>query len=135
MRGVAGERAGDESPHPLAGVGDLHAPPAQYIGGADDDRQPDPPEQRLTVAQRPDSATLRTLDVQCGEQSREFLTVLGDIQRSHRGPKDSDAGVVERPGQVERGLSAELHQHAVRLLTVNHVQDVFNRQRLEVQTV
>ena len=48
MRGVARERIRDEHPHPLRGIGDLHALSAQHVGGPHDDRQPDPVQQRLT---------------------------------------------------------------------------------------
>ena len=41
----------------------------------------------------------------------------------------------QRQGQIERGLSAELHDDAVGLFGVVDVEDVFEGERLEVEAV
>jgi hypothetical protein len=46
-----------------------------------------------------------------------------------------DTGVEQRHCQVERSLSAKLHDHPFRLLDIDDAGDIFQRQRLEIQTV
>ena len=74
-----------------------------------------------------------------GEQRAELPPVLGEVDRLRAGAHHRDARRGERPGQAERGLPAQLHDHPgdrpARLLGVHHLQHVFQRQRLEVQPV
>jgi hypothetical protein len=65
--------------------------------------------------------------------------------RSARGPRrgrssrasaeDRHAGALERHGELERRLAAELHDHAVGLLALDDREHVLERQRLEVELV
>ena len=69
------------------------------------------------------------------QDSLKLLAVFGDFDAVDAGADDRHAGVRKRPGQVQRRLAAELHDHAVRLHPVADVQHVFGRQRLEEQMV
>ena len=51
------------------------------------------------------------------------------------GADDRNARGLQRQRQGERRLAAELHDHAVGLLGVADIQDFFERERLEVETV
>ena len=65
----------------------------------------------------------------------ELLPVFGVLDRIDAGADDRHAGIGQRPGQVQRRLPAELHDHAVGLHPVADVQHVLGRQRLEEQQV
>jgi hypothetical protein len=73
------------------------------------------------------------------DERGEPLAVLRQIDRVGRGAEDRDACVLERLREVERGLPAELddhaHEGAVPLLDVEDLEHVLRGQRLEVQAV
>ena len=48
-------------------------------------------------------------------QLLEALAVLGEVDGVGRGAEDRDAGGLERLGELERRLAAELHDHAQKL--------------------
>ena len=74
-----------------------------------------------------------------GEDPAEGAAVLGGVDRLGRGAHDRHAVVLERLRQAQRGLAAELHDHARdragQRLRVDDLQHVLERQRLEVQAV
>ena len=65
----------------------------------------------------------------------EFLAIFGVVDRIDAGADDRHAGAGQRPGQIQRRLSAELHDHAVGLHTIANVEHIFDRQRLEEQQI
>ena len=73
------------------------------------------------------------------QQLLEALAVLGEVDGVGRGAEDRDAGVVQRVGELQRRLAAELDddavQRAVVLLDAQDLQHVLERQRLEVEPV
>ncbi len=69
------------------------------------------------------------------EQLAEQLAVLGQVDIGRVGADDGHAQPLQRQRQVERRLPAELHDHAVGLLGIADVEDVFQRERLEVEAV
>ena len=73
------------------------------------------------------------------DQLLEALAVLGEVDRVGRGAEDRDAGGLERLGQLERRLAAELHDQAQQLagaaLDLDQLDHVLGGQRLEVQAV
>ena len=71
---------------------------------------------------------------QLREQLAEASAVLGGVDRVRRRAEDRHAGRLEREREPQRRLSAELDDHALRLLGLDDVQDVLERERLEVQT-
>ena len=67
------------------------------------------------------------------------LTIFGQVDRVGRGAEDRDALGLERVGQFQRGLPAELHyntvQRAIVLFDAQNFQNVLQRQRLEIEPV
>src|SRR5205085_8516146 len=82
---------------------------------------------------------LRLLELELVEQQLETIAVLGQIDRVRRCAEDRHVGLFERLGELERGLPAELHDHAmqraVATLGVDNLQYVFRSQRFEIQSV
>ena len=65
----------------------------------------------------------------------EPLAILGQLDRFGAGADDRYARSLERSGQIERRLPAELNDHPHRLDAVADVEHVFHSQRLEKQSV
>jgi len=74
-------------------------------------------------------------DVERVQQCPEAVAVLGEIDRVRRSPPDRHPGLLERAGQLERRLAAELDDDPVRLLELDHVEHVLVGHRLEVELV
>jgi hypothetical protein len=72
-------------------------------------------------------------------QRLEPLAVLGQVDGVGRGAEDRDARIVQRVGQLQRRLAAELHDHpvqrAVLLLDAQDLHHVLEGQRLEIEPV
>ena len=69
------------------------------------------------------------------KQFAEQLAVFGKIDIGGIGADDRDIETLQGQRQVQRRLSAELHNHAIGLFGVANVQHVFERERLEVEAV
>src|SRR5262249_1120908 len=72
------------------------------------------------------------------ELARDLLeptTIFGDVDGVRRGSEDRHARRLEVARQLEGRLTTELNDHARRPLTINNLQYVLERQRLEVQLV
>ena len=73
------------------------------------------------------------------EQLLEAVAVLGEVDGVGRGAEDRHLGLLQRLGELERGLAAELHDHAVQravlLLGVDDLEHVLGGQRLEIEAV
>ncbi len=70
----------------------------------------------------------------CSMRSNWFRSSARSID-SKSVPKIGTPVAVQRLGEVDRRLPAELHDHAVRLLVLDDVEHVLDRQRLEVEPV
>ena len=77
----------------------------------------------------------RRWNVEIGEKFAEEFAVFGEIDRTGIGTDDGQAEMLQRHGQIERRLSAELHDEAVGLFGVVDVEDFFLGERLEVEAV
>ncbi len=66
---------------------------------------------------------------------REALAILGEVDRVLRRPEDPVPGVLERPGELERRLAAELDDDALGPLAVADLEHLLGPQRLEVEPV
>ena len=69
------------------------------------------------------------------QQRREAATVLGEIDRVDRRPEQRHPILLEGPGEAQWRLAAELDDHALGPLDVDHGEDVLGRERLEVKAV
>ena len=118
---------------------DLHGPAAQHVGGPDHHRVADLVRAGEGLVAAAGDGVDRLGDLQPVQQLLEALAVLGQVDGVGRGAEDRDAGVLQRLGQLQRRLAAELdddaQQLAVRLLDVDQLQHVLGGQRLEVEAV
>ena len=94
-------------------VDDLHGPPAQHIGRPDHDRIADLVGDGAGALRAGRDAAARLADPQAVEQLLEAVAILGEIDGVGRGAEDRHLGVLQRLGELERGLPAELHDDAV----------------------
>ena len=73
------------------------------------------------------------------DQAGEALAVLGEVDRVGRGAEDRDPLLLQRRGELERRLPAELDDHAEQLaarrLDMEDLEHVLGRQRLEIEAV
>ena len=94
--------------HLLRAVADAHGPAAQHVRGAHEhgiaDALGDRDRPRRVVGDPP----LRAANALVGEDVREAQAVLGQVDRLERRAEDRIAGVVERVGELQRRLAAEL---------------------------
>src|SRR5690606_32401177 len=71
------------------------------------------------------------LEAEFGDQGMKLFAVLGVLDGLDTGPDNRDTGVLERPGEVERGLPAELDEHTIRLDPIADVKYMSNGEGLE----
>ena len=117
-------------------VDDLHRPAAQHEARPDDDRVADPLGDPPRLAR---SCVAEPLGV-CLRPSRS-ITRRNRSRSSARSmlsglvPMIGTPGRLQGPRQVQRGLAAELDDHAHRLDPLADVEHVLDRQRLEEEAV
>ena len=116
-------------------VHDLHRTAAEHIARPDQHRIPDPRGRFLRLVEARRDPPRRVRQLQFGEQRAETPPVLGDVDSIGRGPEDPDAGGFQRARELQRRLPAELHHHADRLLRIDDLHHVLERERLDVQPV
>ena len=80
-------------------------------------------------------AIRRRRNLQIVEQLAEELAIFGEIDVLRIGADDRHTEALQRQRQIQRRLSAELHDDAGRLLGVDDVHHFFERERLEVEAV
>ena len=118
---------------------DLHRAPAEHVGRAHDERIAEVGRDQPRLLDRIGDAVLRLLQLELIEQLLEAVAVLGEVDRVGRGAEDRDVRLLQRLGELERRLAAELHddavQRAVRPLGVDDLEHVLGRQRLEIEPV
>ena len=98
--------------------------------GSRSSRPPRPPRRRRRRSPRPAPPGRGRV-----EQRAEALAVLGQVDRRERRAEDRDAGLDQPPREPQRRLAAELHHDARRLLGLDDLEHVLDRERLEVQAV
>jgi hypothetical protein len=69
------------------------------------------------------------------EHLLEALAVLGSVDGIGRRADDRHARRLQVARELERRLPAELHDHALGLLLVDDLEDVLERERLEIEAV
>ena len=129
------DRGFHEAPQGLRVVDDLHGPAAQDVRRAHDDRVADPLCGPDGVGHIHGRVVVGLPQVQPVNDLLKALPVLRPVDGVGRCAEDRRPGGLQAPGQIERGLSAELDDHAHRLLRVQDVQDVLQRHRLEKELV
>lgn len=120
-------------------VHDLHAAAAEHVRRADEDGVADLVGDGLGLGERGGGAVLRRGQAGLGEHAAEGAAVLGGVDGLGRGAHDRHAVVLQGLREAQRGLAAELDDDArdrpCLCLGVDDLQDVLERERLEVQPV
>lgn len=116
-------------------VDDFHRAAAQHVARAHHQRIADFARQHQGFLGIAGNAVRRLLQAQLVDQLLETLAVFGQIDRIGRGADHRHAVGFQRARQLQRGLAAVLHDHALGFFQLDDFQHVFQRQRLEVQTV
>ena len=120
-------------------VDDLHRAAAEHVGRAQQHRVADPGGDRRSLVAAAGDAVVGLLELQLADQLGKALAVFGKVNRVGRGAEDRDPGILQRLRELERGLPAELDDHAeqfaLRLLDAQDLQHVLVGQRLEIQPV
>src|SRR5580693_9388746 len=118
-------------------IDDLHAAPAQHVRGPDQHRVADLAGDAGRLRLRGRRPVPRRGQPGVVQDLGERGAVLGQVDGLGRGAHHRDAGGAERPGQAQRGLPAELDDHALDgsgfLFRVDYLEHVFQGERLEVQ--
>ena len=97
----------------LASSHDLHGASAQHVGGPDHDRIADRLGDRARLLGLVAMPLLGWRRLELVEQLLEAVAVLGEVDRVGRGAEDRNFGPLQRLGELERRLAAELHDDAV----------------------
>src|SRR4029453_835477 len=120
-------------------VDDLHAAAAEHVRGPYQHWVADLVGDALRLVKRASQPVFWSRQVGFGQDAAKCPSFLGQVDRFGTGADDRDSRVLERLGEAERGLSAQLHDDTCQwsrcLLGVYYFQYVFQRQRLEVQPV
>ena len=118
---------------------DLHGASAQHVGRAHDQRIAELGGDQPRLLDRIGDAVLRLLEAELIEQPLEAVAILGEVDGVGRGAEDRHVGLLQRLGELERRLAAELHddavQRAVAALGVDDLEHVLGGQRLEIEPV
>ena len=117
------------------GVNDLHRTSAEHITRPDDHRKANLLRHGKGVFGAFGDSTAGALQIQLVEQLFEALTVLGTVDRVGGSSQYRNACAGEGNRELERGLAAELHDDAVRLLHLHDFHHVLERQRFEIELV
>ncbi len=135
--------AGDVTLQRRLVVDDLHAAAAQHVGRPHQHRVSDLLGDPAGLAESRCGAVLRRGQTGSGEHVAERAAVFGQVDGLRRSADDRHARIGEALREPERGLTAELHDHPGHpgpvtgglLLGAEHLEDVFEGQRFEVQSV
>ena len=119
----------------VSAVGDDHGASAEDVAGADQDRVAEFLRDGQGAFDSRGGTAGRLRDVELLKQAAEAVTVFGEIDGVGIGADDRYAVGFQRQGQIERRLSAELHNDAVGLLGLEDVEDVLKSEGFEVQPV
>ena len=114
---------------------DRHAASAQDKTRTHQHRIADFRRDPMCIADRTGNAARRLPDPDLINQTLEEITVLGEIDIVRRRADNPRSGRLETLREIERGLSAVLHDHPFTPLAVVDLHHVLERKRLEVQPV
>ena len=125
-------------------VDHLHGPAAQDIAGAHHHGIADAISHHPGLGLAAGQAIAGLTDVEAPQDRFELLAVLRGVDRFRRGAPDAGARgltggglqpVQQRNRQLQRGLAAELNDHALGLLRLDDVQHILKGEGLEVEAI
>ena len=116
-------------------VNDRHRAAAQHVTRPHQHRITEARANLTRSGNRSRRSIFRLRYSQLAQQRAKTLSILGKINGIRRRTDDRDAGSVQTHCEIQRSLSAKLHNHARRLFNIDDVHHVFKRERFEVETV
>src|SRR5262249_56108663 len=90
---------------------------------------------RSGFVQRNSRPVLWLWDVQLTQQVAKPLAVFGKVDGIGRCSDDRHSAMLQIQSQIERRLSPELHNDSIRLFFADNVENVLERERLEVEAI
>ncbi len=119
----------------LGRIADLHRAAAEHVGGPDQEREANVSgdHRRLVGGER--GPVGRVGDAEAAQKGAEAAAVLGEVDRVDRGAEQRHTRLLEGAGKLQRGLAAELDDHALGALLLADGEHVLGGQRLEVEAV
>ena len=128
-----------ESGEILFAVDDLHPAATEDVRRPDENGVADPGGHLSDLVEAVPGSRVRLPDSKALHERRELSTVLGEVDRGRWRAEDPSPRTTagqragERDREIDRGLTAELHDDTIRLLLLDDVQDVLEQERFEVQ--
>ncbi len=116
-------------------VNDFHRAATEHITRPHDQRIADFAGERERLVGIVCDAIGRLSQAEFLDQFLESLAIFGKVDRIGRRADDRHTGGFERACELQRGLSAVLHDDAFRLFLVDDLEHVFERHRLEIQAI
>ena len=117
------------------GDGDLHTLAAQYVGGTHQHGITQTVCHCLGFFRRINGAAAGSGDFTFLQNLVEQLPVLRRVHVFRAGSQNRNAHFHQAFGQLDGGLTAELHHRTVGMLDVHHVLHILRRQRLKIQLI
>src|SRR5208282_757397 len=109
------------------------------IGRADHHREADAQRDLVGLVDGTRRAVNRLAQPEAPEKTLEAAAILGEVDRVGRGPEDRYPRPLQRRRKLQRGLPAELHDHAEQdpaaLFDADDLDHILGGQRLEVEPV
>ncbi|OPY85003.1 MAG: hypothetical protein A4E71_02348 [Smithella sp. PtaU1.Bin162] len=116
-------------------MNNLHAPPPQHIRRTHHERIPDTARHLQCLGESARHARCRHGNTQLIHHLAETVTVFGKINRFRRSADYFYTGFRQIGCNVERRLTAELHNYTFRFLFFVNTQNIFHRKRLKVKFI
>src|SRR5271155_768821 len=116
-------------------VGNDHGAPAENVAWPDENREADlrrGSDRFLRLERR---ASARLGNIQLGEKGAEAAAIFREVNGLGIGADDFAAVALQLKREIQRGLPAELDDYALWLFAFEDGEDVFKRERLEVEAV
>jgi hypothetical protein len=110
--------------HVLGVVDNLHGPPTEDEGGTDDHRISDGVGDRQCVGDRQGRAVGRLHEVQLVEHGLEQFPVFGPVDAFRLGTQNGNPFLMQRRGEIQRGLPAELDDHTVGFFLLHDMEHI-----------
>ena len=124
---------GHRPPQAVVVVDDLHGPPAQDVGRANEGGIADAGDDDLRVVEADGRAARRLRDLEAGAQGVPSLAVLGQVDGLGAGARHQICR--QAPRQLQGRLASQRDDHGLGSLDVEHVEHILEGEGLEVETV
>ena len=114
---------------------DLHGTTAEHIGRSDHQRETDLAGERERLRLGAGGGVGGLSQSELLHELLEALAVFGDVDGLRRSANDGHPRTLERAAELERRLAAVLHDDALGLLAVQHLEHILEGERFEIKAV